>query len=89
MAMRIWGVVLAALAVLLLLVGAVSAEVFVIGPGMLGHPGDDPSVGYSALEMDLDTVYPGAWYVYAPKQNDRIPHPAEKAARPADEQPRS
>ena len=56
---------------------------------MLGHPSDDPSVGYSALKLDLDMVYPGAWYVYTPKQNDRVPHPVEKAARPVREQPRS
>jgi hypothetical protein len=87
--MRILIGVLAGLAALLLLVGGVGAEVFVVGPRMLGHPANDPSVGYSALELDLDMVYPGAWYVYTPEQNDRVPHPAEKAARPADERPRS
>lgn len=37
----------------LVLAGPAVAEVFTIGPAMLGHPGDDPSVGYSALELDL------------------------------------
>ncbi len=28
-------------------------NVFVIGPGMVGHPGaDDPAVGYSSLALD-------------------------------------
>lgn len=80
---------MAALAVLLLLAGAASAEVFVVGPGMLGHPGDDPSVGYSALQLDLATVYPGAWYVYEPAQKDRAPRPSEKAVRPPGDRPRS
>lgn len=89
MVMRIWCVVLAALAVLLLLAGAASAEVFVIGPGMLGSPADDPMVGYSALELDLDTVFPGAWYVYGPSEKDQGLRPPEKAERGAVERPRS
>ena len=89
MAMRIWSVVLAALAVLLLLAGAALAEVFVVGPGTLGHPGDDPIVGYSALELDLDTVYPGAWYVYGPSERDQGRRPPEKAERQTEERPRS
>jgi hypothetical protein len=32
---------------------ALANDVFVIGPGMLGHPGAvDPSVGYSALVLE-------------------------------------
>ena len=31
---------------------ALAHEVFVIGPGMVGHPADDPSVGYSALVLE-------------------------------------
>ena len=87
--MRIWGVLLAALAVLLLLAGAASAECLVVRPGRLGHPADDPSVGYSAVHLDLATVYPGAWYVYAPAHKDRAPRPAEKSDRQTEERPRS
>ena len=63
--MRKWGVAMGILAAMLA-AGSAFAEVFVVGPGMLGHPADDPSVGYSALELDLDTVYPGAEYAFAP-----------------------
>jgi hypothetical protein len=31
---------------------ALANEVFVIGPGMLGHPADDASVSYSALALE-------------------------------------
>lgn len=53
-----WIVVVLGVTGTLLLAGPVQAQVFVVGPGMLGHPGDDPSVGYSALALDLAFVYP-------------------------------
>lgn len=38
--------------------------VYVIGPGMLGHPGaDDPSVGYAALALDERLASPEAAFV--------------------------
>ena len=37
------------------------ANVFVIGPGMIGHPGaDDPSVGYSSMQLNEMLIAPGA-----------------------------
>lgn len=53
-----WIVVVLGVMGTLLLAGPVQAQVFVVGPGMLGHPGDDPSVGFSALALDLAFVYP-------------------------------
>ncbi len=56
--MRKFGVVMGILGTLLL-AGPALAEVFVIGPAMLGNPGaDDPSVGYSSLALDEQFVYP-------------------------------
>jgi len=37
---------------LLFLAGTALAETFVVGPATLGHPADDPSVGYSAMALD-------------------------------------
>jgi hypothetical protein len=52
------GVMLGLVAVLLVARPAL-ANVFVVGPGMLGNPGaDDPGVGYSSLDLDLEFVYP-------------------------------
>ena len=31
---------------------ALANDVFVIGPGMIGHPADDPSVGYSSVALE-------------------------------------
>ncbi len=42
------------------------AEMYVIGPGMLGHPADDPSVGYSALVLDQAFVAPEAPFAPPP-----------------------
>jgi hypothetical protein len=53
-----WIVVVLGVMGTLLVAGPAQAEVFVVGPGMLGHPGDDPSVGYSALALELAFVYP-------------------------------
>jgi hypothetical protein len=53
-------VVVLGLAGVLALAAPALAEVFVIGPGMLGHPADDPSVGYSSLVLDQAFVSPDA-----------------------------
>jgi len=53
-----WIVVVLGVMGTLLVAGPAQAQVFVVGPGMLGHPGDDPSVGRSALALDLAFVYP-------------------------------
>ncbi len=58
--MRKIGAVLGILGALLFAAPAL-AEVFVIGPGMLGNRGaDDPSVGYSSLGLDEQLVSPDA-----------------------------
>jgi hypothetical protein len=57
--MRTLGVLLGLMGILALAAPALG-EVFVIGPGMLGHPADDPSVGYSSLSLDEASVYPDA-----------------------------
>ncbi len=60
--MRRIGVALGILATLFL-AGPAFATVFVIGPAMLGNPGaDDPSVGYSSLDLDQKLVFPGAGF---------------------------
>ncbi len=58
--MRKMGVVVGILSALFLVSPAL-AQVFVIGPGMIGHPGaDDPSVGYSSAALDEQLVSPEA-----------------------------
>lgn len=54
----------------------VLAEVFVIGPGMLGHPADDPSVGYSSLTLDEEISSPDA--AFAPGGSEVPSRPWEE-----------
>ena len=58
--MRKTAVVLGILGSLFLAAPAL-ANVFVIGPGMIGHPGaDDPSVGYSSMQLNEMLIAPDA-----------------------------
>ncbi len=75
--MRKMGAVVGILAILFL-AGPALAQVFITGPGMVGNPGaDDPSVGYSSVELEEKLVSPEV--TTAPVQAQGAPEPWTEA----------
>jgi hypothetical protein len=55
-----WKVVMLAALAMFLVAAPASAQVFITGPGEVGCPADDPTVGFSCVELDQALGAPAA-----------------------------